>query len=208
MAETCRQGACSGVLRSGVTVYFKDDFNGAFRWTQVADAGTTWTTRRAVSIEWQQSSREPERDHTATLDGMMAVCKDCPEGALMESPVIDTSVATGDVWVSLWSALNHHPSDSGGSSVATVSVFDGAKWLDVWATTYGHSSVEWTWHPLAVNVTKYKNKNFKVRIGFAPRMGPGAVPASSWFVDDVTVSNRPCAPADSAPGAGGSGSHQ
>jgi hypothetical protein len=207
MAETCHQGACTGALKSGVAVYFKDDFSGAFRWTRAAaDAGIAWTARPAVSIEWQQNGREPERDHTATLDGMMAACNDCVEGDLMESPVIDTSLAKGELWVNFWSALIHRPqAAAGASTVAMVAVYDGAKWVEVWGTPYGHASNEWTWHPITVNATKYKNKDFKLRIGFAPPNAGTRAPGSTWFVDDVTVSNRPCAPAASSGGGTGNG---
>jgi hypothetical protein len=200
-ASTCKMGACTGSVRSGVHVYFKDDFSGAFTWTPPAEAGVTWGTKPARSIYWQTPLvHEPEFDHTATMDQQMLVCEGCPAGNAVDGPAIDLSGATGSVWLTVWSSLTQ-----GQITTCFISVFDGTKWEPVWATPFDDISTAWTWSPITVDVTKYKNKNFRIQFGITygdPLVAGG--PSPSWFIDDVTVASAPCAASPGDQGTGGS----
>jgi hypothetical protein len=204
---TCQQGSCKGSLKSGVTIYYKDDFGGGLApWTTVLGAQSLWTVRQAVSIDHQQAlagggGYAPEKDHTATMDQEMLVCADCPIGDSVQSPPIDTSGATGSVWLTVWSAIVTQSYEK-----TTVSVFDGTDWVDVWSTIYGETRDEWTWSAIAIDVTQYKNPMFRVRFGFEPGDPLAAISSPpSWFIDDVTVASDSCAPGTGTSGSGNGG---
>lgn len=190
MAETCHQGTCAGTLKSGVTVYYKTDFSaGLDGWTPKAEPRTPWLVRPATSIERQQSGREPEKDHSPSMDGNMLVCKNCRPNAFVDSPAIDLSSATGPVWLTLWRAVNHL-----GDTSAYVSVFDGKDWHIVWNTYFGDASQDFSWRPINVDVTRFKNASFKVRTGVDEGDPNQNSNGMSFFIDDVVLASHSCAP--------------
>ncbi|AKU97400.1 RTX toxin [Labilithrix luteola] len=201
MASTCHQGTCSGVLKSGVTVYYKTDFSAGFAgWTPKDEMHSPWAVRPATSIERQQNGFEPERDHSPSPDGNMLLCKQCQPGTYADSPPIDLEGASDRVWLTLWRAVKHVNDSS-----AYVSVFDGTKWRVVWSTPFGDASQDFTWYPITVDVTRFKNANFKIRVGIDVGDPQQNNYGTSFFVDDVIVASQSCAPPGTAQGGSNGG---
>jgi hypothetical protein len=194
VSATCRAGSCQGSRKSGVTIDYWTDFGaGMGGWTPAMSTGSLWVVRPAVA----NGAHEPEKDHTATMDQQMLACGFGVSGDWIQSPVIDTSGATGSVWLTLWSAIQTQ-----GDLKATVSVFNGTAWVDVWSTIFDEVRDEYTWSAIVVDVTQYKNPMFRVRLGFEDGDPQRLGATDSWFIDDVTVGNQACAVASGTGGAG------
>ena len=115
-ATTCQGGSCSGRLKPGVEVYFSDTFeNGNKGWT--GPFVTKWSIRPPLPLELQypflggltlgvaNMQFQPEVDHTATLANVFLASNGANAGDYIESPVIDSSKAAGDVYLTAWRAI-------------------------------------------------------------------------------------------------------
>lgn len=192
--ETCSGGVCGGGTTIPKTTYFFEDFaNNSAGWT----LGTEWQIGSAVASPQTAScgSGDPGTDHTPTADNGVAgvviggnAAQSVHGYYYLTSPTIDTSAATGSVWLGYWRYLN---SDYTRFMNNRVEVFDGATWHVLWESgpSPGIRDSAWTQH--AYDMSAYKSSQFRVRFGF--EIGStGVFACSSWNLDDVEIANVIC----------------
>ena len=203
LAETCQSGACKGVPRPGVEIYWREDFSDlAAGWTGTTpdSGGGRFGLFDPNVLPVEQNPFFPHRDHTATMDGKMLGIIDGRPGTTFDSPVIDVSKATGALILTAWSALQHDNSTS-----ASIAVYDGKAWQTVWVTPFGSYTQDWSFSPIVIDVTRYKNPQLRIRVGLQIADSNYNVVSVAWFLDDFTLANRDCANAPVTPSGGGNG---
>ena len=197
MGETCLAGACQGGSTAGYESYFTETFaSNAAGWT----LDTEWQIGSATASNCGFANEDPGADHTPTADNGVAgvVIGGCASTALhdfywLTSPAIDVSAAPGPVYLEFWRLLN---SDYTPFMDNHIDVYDGASWINVWAsgpsdpTTFtGIEDLDWT--HVSYDITAYKNAAMKVRFGFNIDSA-GVFTESSWNIDDVVIANAVC----------------
>lgn len=198
IAETCQAGACKGVPRPGVEIYWREDFgDGAAGWTSGGGGG--FGVLDVSQLALQPSPYYPQRDHTATMDGKMLGVVGGGAGLTFDSPVIDVSKANADLILTAWSAMILD-----GSTSVSISVFDGKDWQPVWSTPFASITQDWVFYPIVVDITHYKNPQLRVRVETA-QSDPLSSGTATWFLDDLSIANRDCANVPTTSNGGGSG---
>ena len=165
-----------------------EDFEGNTNgWTK----GTEWAIGpTAASTCGIYGNQDPAMDHSAGNGNNVAgiVLGGCEAPTVhadycLESPPIDTSGANGPLVLEFWRWLN---SDYTPYMVNSVSVYDGSKWLQLWASGSSPGVQDNAWKQIDFDVANFKNANFKVRwcysIGSA-----GVFTVAQWNVDDVSI---------------------
>ena len=193
MGETCQGGGCLGGVVGNYVSYFTETF---------ASNTAGWT----LGLEWQIGSamesvgfvdtgnQDPALDHTANADNGIAgvviggyPALDLHAPYYLESPIIDTSVAPGPVYLEFWRFLN---SDYADFMDNTIDVFNGVTWINIW--TSGPVGIEdAAWTKISHDITAHKNAGMRVRFGFDIGAA-GVYTVSSWNVDDVVIANAAC----------------
>ncbi len=144
---------------------------------------------------------DPDTDTTPTADDNIAgvvlggfATTDIHDPYYLTSPVVNTSGVQGALYLRYRRWLN---SDYPPYMSSTVEVYNGTKWIVIWNTPTenmeggGVHDSEWKTHVL--DVTPFKNANFRVRFGVGV-MAPDAYEVSSWNIDDLAL--IPCVPND------------
>jgi hypothetical protein len=189
---------CSSSACTGGTVYFSEDFSDNSRgWT----LGTEWSIGPATaSTGQQQGFPDPSTDHSASSDNGVAgvniggnYTNPVHGYYYITSPIINLSGASGTVNLTYWRWLN---CDYDPFTTHTVEVYNGTSWVTVWSNaSLGNVLVtDSAWNRSAIDVTSYKNSQFRVRFGYRTDK-QGAFLAwimSGWNVDDVTLSSGAC----------------
>ena len=192
--ETCDAGVCGSGSSVTQTVYFEEGFtNNTAGWT----LGTQWTIGAATaSVSHEHGNPDPDTDYTTdtTDNGIAGVSiggnasTAIHSAYYLTSPPIDTSGASGSVWLGYRRWLN---SDYAPYMVNTVEVFDGIDWTVVWqsGTTPGITDSSWTLQ--LHELTNYKDAAMQIRFGVAVG-DQNVLLVSSWNLDDVIVANVVC----------------
>jgi hypothetical protein len=97
----------------------------------------------------------------------------------MTSPEFDASTVNGSVTLSFARWLNM---EAPASRAATIDVYNGLAWVNVWTNTAAVSDSAWTTQTF--DLTAYKNDAMRVRFGWS---GGAASRVSGWNLDDVAV---------------------
>lgn len=195
VTDICTAGVCAGSPDPGYTVYFSESFaNNTAGWT----LGPEWEIGPAVAGP-AGNCEDPGTDTSPTADNGIAGVEigGCSPSSLIDlihpyyyltSPVIDTSVAPGAVWLQFYRWLE---SDYTNFMNNVIEVFDGTTWVMVWQSgSVGiHDAPNWVF--VSHDLTAYKNANMQIRFGF--NIGStGVFDEGSWNVDDVLVANLVC----------------
>lgn len=198
---TCGSDATCGCASSactGGTIYLSEDFSDNSRgW----GLGTEWAIGPAsVSSGHQQGFPDPGTDHSPSADNGVAgvaiggnYTNPIHSAYYLTSPVVNLAVAVGSVQLTFWRWLN---CDWDPFTTHTVEVFNGSSWVVVWTNaTLGNTFVtDSAWTKQTIDVTAYKNANFRVRFGH--KLGKQgnflAWIMSGWNVDDLTLSSGGC----------------
>jgi hypothetical protein len=196
MGETCAAGVCQGGIVAGYEVYFTETFaSNAAGWV----LGTEWDIGSAVpsSGGFPYGYEDPANDHTSSADNGLAgvVIGGYAQEVIhtpyyLVSPVIDTSLAAGSVYLEFWRMLS---SDYTRYMKNTVDVFDGAQWVSVWASGGSPGVQDPDWVQVSYDLTAYKNANMQLRWGVEVGSS-GVFTVSSWSVDDIVIANQVCGP--------------
>ncbi|MFO0659540.1 MAG: MopE-related protein [Polyangiaceae bacterium] len=213
-------GSCGAVLKCvngqvtcvQPTVYFTEDFHDNSKgWL----LDPTWQIGAAMSSSGGSGNPDPAQDHTATSDNGLAgvvIGGNAPTTVhdfyYLTSPVIDTSQASGSVFLSFWRFLN---SDYTPYIENVVQVYNGTSWVDLpHGRTGGCCGVmDSTWvnhgapnnvpalptnsdqYPTQFELTAYKNAVMRVRFGY--KIGSsGVYTIGGWNIDDVTIASAVC----------------
>ena len=192
--ETCTLGTCGGGQAVPQIVFFSEDFaDNTAGWT----LDTEWQIGPAISSVSPGScgNGDPGTDNTPTMDnGIGGVVIGGNAGTSIHapywltSPPVDTSVATGSLWLGFHRWLN---SDYTPFMKNLVQVFDGTAWVTVWESGPSPGIQDGVWGQQVIDVGAYKNTAMQVRFGFEILQG-GVFTCSQWNVDDVVLANVVC----------------
>jgi hypothetical protein len=194
MGETCQSGTCAGGVVGNYEVYFSETFvSNAAGWTLGAD----WQIGSATASTGSHSgNQDPAEDHTVSADNGIAgvviggfAPKVDHASYYLESPVFDTSVAPGPVYLELWRWLN---SDYTRYMSNSIDVFDGTAWVNLWTSGGPPAIFDAQWTKVSHEITAYKNASMRVRFGFLIGNSLGVFTVGSWSVDDVVIANAVC----------------
>jgi hypothetical protein len=193
--ESCSAGLCTG--GTGITIYFSEDFaDNAAGWT----LGPEWQIGFATASVGGAHGADPAVDHSPTADNGVAgvviggnASQNLHSYYYLESPVIDTSVAAGQVHLGFYRWLN---SDYDPFMHNSIDVYNGSQWINLW-TTGQFPGIEdsppngagWTF--VTHNLTAYKSAQMRVRFGFDVASG-GVFSIGSWNIDDVLIAEQAC----------------
>lgn len=100
----------------------------------------------------------------------------------LTSPSFDGTVVNGSVTLQFQRWLNI---EAPSSRTATVEVYDGSDWVQLWANTDAVSDDEWTGQEL--DLTPYKNAQMRVRFGWS---GAASSLVSGWNLDDIEIDGQ------------------
>ncbi|MEZ4293691.1 MAG: MopE-related protein [Polyangiaceae bacterium] len=194
--ETCDNvdNDCDGIVDDGpiaLQIYFSEDFS---------DNGAGWTTAGGWAIGATSASTgqsygnpDPANDHTTTNDNGVAgvvlggnVATTIVGQTYLTSPVVDTSGATGKVYLSFWRWLN---SDYSPYMVNQVQVYNGATWNTIYQSGGSPGVQDNAWAKQQYDITAYKSATMQVRFGYSRQSG--AFTVSGWNIDDLVISNSP-----------------
>ncbi len=194
--NVCQGGSCGGGTLT--KSYFYESFDNNFKgWL----LGPEWgIAPAAVSPMGNAYGADPAQDHSpAGNNGVAGVVIGGNENPVIhapyyiESPVIDVSAATGELYLTYYRWLN---SDYLPYMRNMIEVFDGTKWVEVWTTGMQPgvqdsppAGTGWTFQ--AFDITMYKNPVLKVRFGYEIKSG-GVFTIGSWNIDDVNLQNIAC----------------
>ncbi len=181
--DNCQFGGCSGSVPALV-----EDFSDNFAsWT----LDTSWQigSATASSVVGAYGNQDPGTDTTPTADNGVAgvvIGGAAPATVhgfyFLTSPPMNTAVISGSVELKFRRWLN-----SQGSAFMhnKVEVFDGTTWQTL--IDYGTSAVtDSAWASITVAIPDaWKNANMQIRFGYD--RSSGALPATSWNLDDVRV---------------------
>lgn len=194
MGETCQSGACAGGVVGNYVVYFSETFaSNAAGWT----LGTDWQIGPAMaSVGAHSGNQDPADDHTVSPDNGIAgvviggfAPKVDHAPYYLESPVFDTSVAPGPVYLEFWRWLN---SDYLRYMANSIDVFDGTSWVNLWMSAGPPALFDAQWTRISHEITAYKSATTRVRFGFVIGQASGSFTVGSWNVDDVVIANAVC----------------
>lgn len=191
LGDMCTSGVCVGGTSQDVAVYFSESFgSNAQGWT----LGTEWEIGAAEASTGGSYCCDPASDHTPTADNGLAgvVIGGHPAKVVhpqyyIESPVFDTSAATGPVILGFYRWLL---SDYTPYMKNVVEVYNGTTWNTVFQTG-GTSTIDKSWQFFSYDITAHKSATTKIRFGF--EIGnAGVYTIGSWSIDDVVVANQIC----------------
>jgi hypothetical protein len=191
----CNGGTCSGnVLKE---TYFYENFaNNNKGWLLGPEWGIAPTK---ISVGGTYGA-DPAQDHSPTADnGVAGIVIGGNELSTihpqyyLESPIIDVTIAQGQVFLTYYRWLN---SDYLPYMKNVVEVFDGTKWVEIWASgpppgVQDSPPVGAGWTFVSHDITQFKNAGLKVRFGYDIENN-GAFTIGSWNLDDVKVQNIAC----------------
>jgi hypothetical protein len=189
---------CSGSSCSGGTVYFSEDFSDNSKgWTLGAEWGIGPTQ---TSTGHQQGSPDPSQDHSTSGDNGVAgivIGGNYDNGvhpaSYLTSPVINLSSAGGTVKLTFWHWLN---CDWSPFVLDTVEVYNGTGWTTVWSSSSAGKNLitENSWSRRELDVTAYKNANFRIRFGHLTGKQGNYLAwiMSGWNIDDLSLSSATC----------------
>jgi hypothetical protein len=191
--ETCNNNVCTG--GTAPVQYFADDFSQNAGWA----LGNEWQIGPAAPSVDGAYGPDPAADHAGTVGGGVAgvVIGGNAATALhameyLTSPAVDVSAAPGKVVLTYYRWLN---SDYTPYMRNVVEVFDGAQWVEVWASgttpIWDSPPVGQGWTFMSHDVTAYKNAGLMVRFGFEVGFA-GVYSVGSWNLDDVKLLNTGC----------------
>jgi cysteine-rich repeat protein len=194
--DSCDPG--TGVVQNvGTVVYFQEDFADATGWT----LGQDWQVGQAASSDGGVfETYDPDHDHSGNgqvagvvLGGNVPLVDH--DFYYLESPVIDTSGASGTLVLEYWRWLN---SDYTPYMNNVVEVYDGTTWVQVWQS--GPSPAVFDspaggantpsgpgWVKMQHDISAYAGPNLRARFGFEVGQASGAYTAGGWNLDDVAV---------------------
>lgn len=193
--DVCSSGICSGTTAAPFQAFADAFTQDPSPWT----AGAGWAIGAAKASTCDFSfGEDPSTDHTAsTSDNRLAGtnlggCVDAntvTSLSYLESPAIDASMVkpADPLFLSFWHKCSF---DGVAQFKANAEVYDGTKWVEVWASKGG---VDVTWTQETVDITKYKVAGLKVRFGWAQLKKTGT-PYAGWNLDDVEVGVPACTP--------------
>lgn len=179
----------------GDQVIFSETFaNNSAGWT----LGTEWQIGSATSSGGQNyGNSDPGTDHTATADNGVAGVVIGGNAMLplhgyfyLVSPVIDVS-AYSDLQLEYYRWLN---SDYTPYMHNVVDVFDGANWVNIWASGGAPGVLDASWTQQVFDLTPHINSALQVRFGHLVGSS-GVFTVSSWNVDDFSLTTsvpEPC----------------
>src|SRR5262249_54429547 len=99
------------------------------------------------------------------------------------SPVINLGAVATGVTLEFWRYLN---SDQPPYMNSTIDVYNGVSWVNIFTLTQGMSINDAAWTKIQLDVSAYKNPNFRIRWGWS--IGQvGVESESGWNVDDVRL---------------------
>ena len=188
--EFCAAGLCSG--GSGPTIFFAEDFKDNSKgWT----LGQDWEIGPAKASMAFIGNPDPAMDHSPSSDNGVAgvvIGGDAPTNLhpyyYIESPIFDTSAASGQVILGFYRWLN---SDYDPYMHNRVEVYNGNQWITLWTTGPAPGIMDSSWTYQQFNLTNYKNPSMRVRFGFDIG-SQGVFNIGSWNIDDVLVASQPC----------------
>ena len=187
--EACKAGSCV-TAELGALLY--EDFS-------AADPGWTldklWEIGAATASVAAVGGSDPADDHSPGDDGKLAGTSiggldASPEHPpwCITSPPVDTTKASGMLWVSFWRHL-HAPAQP--KVIHSVDAWNGAVWKNL-ETGYDKTTNDAGWTFVSFNATGIKTKEFRVRI--CVERVAGSPDFAGWSIDDLTVAPLPCTP--------------
>ena len=192
--ETCDNNFCvyepTGIEGCCNIPLFEDDFQNNLGW----DYGPNWNqASAAVSEGSAYGNPDPALDHTGSDDNFVAgvvVGGNAPTTEVhasyfLTSPSINTA-GVENLTLTFWRWLN---SDYDPYMTNNIEVFDGATWVEIWATGPAPGTQDSVWTYQEFDVTAHANSNFQVRFGYAISSN-GVYDVSSWNIDDVKVFSK------------------
>ena len=207
VGEPCATNACSagqtcdanGTCNGGVVAltYFYENFaNNSKGWL----LGPEWQIGSAKVSTGGAFGADPALDNSPTPDnGVAGVVIGGNEAPVIhpqyyiESPIIDTTAAQGQLFLTYYRWLN---SDYLNFMKNVVEVYDGTKWVVVWASGFSPgiqdsppAGMGWTF--ISHDITQYKNAGLKVRFGYDIESN-NVYTIGSWNLDDVKLQNTVC----------------
>ncbi len=196
--QTCdNNGICAG--GTAAATYFYENFaNNNKGWL----LGPEWQIGAATaSPPGSAYGSDPDNDNTPNTGdkGVAGIVIGGNENPAihpmyyLESPNIDISAADGQLYLTYYRWLN---SDYLPYMKNVVEVYDGTKWVEIWATGMSPgiqdsppAGLGWTF--MSHDITAYKNAGIKVRFGYDIESG-GVFTIGSWNLDDVKLQNTVC----------------
>lgn len=195
--QTCdNNGTCGG--GTAAETYFYENFaNNNKGWL----LGPEWQIGSAQVSVGGAIGADPGQDNSPTGDngvaGVVIGGNENPNTLhpqyYLESPLIDISAAQGQLYLTYYRWLN---SDYLPFMKNVVEVYDGTKWVEIWASGPPPSIQDsppagagWTF--VSHDITPYKNAAIKVRFGYDIESG-GVYTIGSWNLDDVKLQNTVC----------------
>ncbi|MES1177557.1 MAG: hypothetical protein ABUL62_24755 [Myxococcales bacterium] len=188
--DPCTSDSCdpaSGCLHTGGLVFSEGFSSNQQGW----ELGVGWQIGPAKPSFGQATGNpDPALDHSASSDnGLAGVVIGGNVGTVIQgpsyltSPVINLSATSAVATLEYWRWLN---SDYLPYMDSTIEVFDGVKWIRLFAMPINTFVMDDTWTRYQFDVTPYKNPSFRVRWGFLVG-SPGVLVMSGWNIDDVRV---------------------
>lgn len=194
--QTCDNGICGG--GTAAATYFYENFaNNNKGWL----LGPEWQIGAAAISPPATYGADPGEDNTPNTadNGVAGVLIGGNENPVvhpmfyLESPIVDISAAQGQLYLTYYRWLN---SDYLPYMKNVVEVFDGAKWVEIWATgeqpgiqDSPPAGLGWTF--ISHDITPYKNASIRVRFGYDIE-SENAFSIGSWNLDDVKLQNTVC----------------
>ncbi len=183
----------TGVISRAPAEYLSEDFSAkpdgwAF--------GDTWESGPAHASSGQIGGHpDPASDHSAMGDDGVAGTKiggnvgtNVHAPFYLETPPVDLSKVPGPVTLEFWRWLN---SDYPPYANATVEVYDGAAWVQVFGMVSGVPIQDNEWKLVQVDITAYKSSKLQVRWGYSIGSS-SAFDESGWNIDDVRIIPGDC----------------
>ncbi len=168
-------------------VYFFEDFtNNNAGWT----TDTDWEIGSATASTGSVYNDDPGADNSCSNDNGIAgvvIGGTAPTTIhptyWLTSPTVDLTVAPGNIYLDFYRWLN---SDYTPYMQNFVEVYDGASWVQIWASGPSPGIQDNSWNLQTYDVTAYANAAFQVRFGFLIG-STGVFTISSWNLDDVML---------------------
>jgi hypothetical protein len=183
---------CDVVPQTAVTLFTESFATNNAGWT----LGTEWERQAATASSGHTvGNPDPANDKTNTADdyvvglnigGNAATTVHSPY--YLTSPIINVSATYTPIKLGFWRWLN---SDVPAKMKSTVEVYDGAAWQVVYSNPAQVTDSAWTY--VEYDISAYQNANLRVRFG-VQIVASGSKVASSWNIDDLTISGSTIPP--------------
>lgn len=175
--------------------YLKLDIssNNGSTWTNLAN----WAATAASDAAWHEESfnlasgylvsgfklrfvtLQSAGDEHVHVDDVKVTIPATLQTRYMTSPAFNASTVNGAVKLKFSRWLNI---EAPASRSATVDVYNGAAWVNVWTNSAAVS--ETAWSTQTIDLTAYKNAAMKVRFGWS---GAASSKVSGWNIDDLSI---------------------